>query len=201
MKFTGDITEFIFLEDQPEQVDVILIPGNSWPQPAERAAKLYQSGAAPLVIVSGKYSKGQAGFGGPSDEAEHYNGAYQTEAEFLQDVLEKGGVPAEHIWQEPEATFTLENAQNIRRMLEENHYPVRRAIICCQAFHARRSKMYFEYVFRDTDVEFLVCPAATQGINRVNWMHTEKGLETVLGELRRCGEQFGWMLGPKDFGY
>lgn len=187
------------MEDQPEKADVILIPGNSWPQPAERAAELYRSGAAPLVIASGKYSKGQAGFGGPSDEAERYNGLYRTEAEFLQDVLEKGGVPAECIRQEPEATFTLENAQNIRRMLETQNYPVRRAIICCQAFHARRSKMYFEYVFRDTDVEFLVCPAATQGISRDNWMYTEKGLETVLGELRRCGEQFSWMLGPEMF--
>ena len=69
-----------------------------------------------------------------------------------------------------------------------------RAIICCQAFHARRCRMYFEYVFQDREIEFLMCPAVTQGISRDNWAESKKGLETVLGELRRCGEQFSWML-------
>ena len=82
----------------------------------------------------------------------------------------------------------------VRKMLEEKHLPIKRAIICCQAFHARRCRMYFEYVFRDREIEFLMCPAVTQSISRDNWTESKKGLETVLGELRRCGEQFSWML-------
>jgi len=54
--------------------------------------------------------------------------------------------------------------------------------------------MYFEYVFQDREIEFLMCPAVTQSISRDNWAESKKGLETVLGELRRCGEQFSWML-------
>lgn len=194
MKFIKDITDFIFLEDKPEEADVILVPGNTWPQPARRAAGLYRAGLAPLIIVSGRFSKGLDAFPGPACDGERYHGHYRTEADFLSDVLEQEGVPAYAIWQEREAEFTLENAQNIRQMLEERAYPVQRAIICCQAFHARRSRMYFEYVYRDREVEFLVCPAQTQGISRENWMETQKGLDTVLGELKRCGEQFGWML-------
>lgn len=197
MKFIGDITEFIFLEDRPEKSDVILIPGNTWPQPAVRAAALYRGGMAPLIIVSGKFSKGSSAFPGPACEATRYGGGYRTEADFLSAVLTMEGVPADAIWREKEAEFTLENAQNIRCMLEKRNYPVQRAIICCQAFHARRSRMYFEYVFRDKEIEFLVCPAVTQGINRENWMETQKGLDTVFGELKRCGEQFGWMMNGK----
>ena len=174
MKFLRDITEFIFLEDLPKKADIIIVPGNTWPQPARRAAALYQAGMAPYIVVSGRYSKGRSAFEGPSCDRECYKGPYAAEADFLTDVLMQ--------------------AEYIRKMLEEKHLPIKRAIICCQAFHARRCRMYFEYVFQDREIEFLMCPAVTQGISRDNWAESKKGLETVLGELRRCGEQFSWML-------
>ena len=194
MKFLRDITEFIFLEALPKKADIIIVPGNTWPQPARRAAALYQAGMAPYIVVSGRYSKGRSAFEGPSCDRECYKGPYAAEADFLTDVLMQAGVPGEAILQEREATFTLENAEYIRKMLEEKHLPIKRAIICCQAFHARRCRMYFEYVFQDREIEFLMCPAVTQSISRDNWAESKKGLETVLGELRRCGEQFSWML-------
>lgn len=121
-----------------------------------------------------------------------------TEADFLTDVLIREGVPETAVLQERKAEFTLENARYIRRLLEEKKMTVKKALICCQAFHARRCRMYFEYVFQDTDVEFLMCPAVTQEISRCSWMESQKGLDTVLGELRRCGEQFAWMCGHQD---
>ena len=194
MKFLRDITEFIFLEDLPEKADIIIVPGNTWPQPAKRAAALYQAEMAPYIVVSGRYSKGQSAFAGASCDRDRYAGPYDTEADFLTDVLMQAGVPGEAILQEREATFTLENAEYIKKMLKGKQLTVKKAIICCQAFHARRCRMYFEYVFQDTEMEFLMCPAVTQDISRDNWMESKKGLDTVLGELRRCGEQFLWML-------
>lgn len=198
MKFLRDITEFIFLEDLPEKADLIIVPGNTWPQPARRAAALYHEGMAPYIVVSGRYSKGQQTFAGAACEGDRYKGAYMTEADFLTDVLIRGGVPETAVLQERKAEFTLENARYIRKLLEEKKMTVKKALICCQAFHARRCRMYFEYVFQDTDVEFLMCPAVTQGISRCSWMESQKGLDTVLGELRRCGEQFAWMCGHQD---
>ena len=198
MKFLRDITEFIFLEDLPEKADLIIVPGNTWPQPARRAAALYQEGMAPYIVVSGRYSKGQQTFAGAACEGDRYKGAYMTEADFLTDVLIREGVPETAVLQERKAEFTLENARYIRKLLEEKKMTVKKALICCQAFHARRCRMYFEYVFQDTDVEFLMCPAVTQGISRCSWMESQKGLDTVLGELRRCGEQFAWMCGHQD---
>ena len=171
MKFLRDITEFIFLEDLPEKADLIIVPGNTWPQPARRAAALYHEGMAPYIVVSGRYSKGQQTFAGAACEGDRYKGAYMTEADFLTDVLIREGVPETAVLQERKAEFTLENARYIRRLLEEK-------------------KM--------TDVEFLMCPAVTQGISRCRWMESQKGLATVLGELRRCGEQFAWMCGHQD---
>ena len=198
MKFLRDITEFIFLEDLPEKADLIIVPGNTWPQPARRAAALYHEGMAPYIVVSGRYSKGQQTFAGATCEGDRYKGAYMTEADFLTDVLIREGVPETAVLQERKAEFTLENARYIRKLLEEKKMTVKKALICCQAFHARRCRMYFEYVFQDTDVEFLMCPAVTQGISRCSWMESQKGLDTVLGELRRCGEQFAWMCGHQD---
>lgn len=198
MKFLRDITEFIFLEDLPEKADLIIVPGNTWPQPARRAAALYHEGMAPYIVVSGRYSKGQQTFAGAACEGDRCKGAYMTEADFLTDVLIREGVPETAVLQERKAEFTLENARYIRRLLEEKKMTVKKALICCQAFHARRCRMYFEYVFQDTDVEFLMCPAVTQGISRCSWMESQKGLDTVLGELRRCGEQFAWMCGHQD---
>ena len=198
MKFLRDITEFIFLEDLPEKADLIIVPGNTWPQPARRAAALYHDGMAPYIVVSGRYSKGQQTFAGAACEGDRYKGAYMTEADFLTDVLIREGVPETAVLQERKAEFTLENARYIRRLLEEKKMTAKKALICCQAFHARRCRMYFEYVFQDTDVEFLMCPAVTQGISRCSWMESQKGLDTVLGELRRCGEQFAWMCGHQD---
>lgn len=198
MKFLRDITEFIFLEDLPEKADLIIVPGNTWPQPARRAAALYHEGMAPYIVVSGRYSKGKQTFAGAACEGDRYKGAYMTEADFLTDVLIREGVPETAVLQERKAEFTLENARYIRKLLEEKKMTVKKALICCQAFHARRCRMYFEYVFQDTDVEFLMCPAVTQGISRCSWMESQKGLDTVLGELRRCGEQFAWMCGHQD---
>lgn len=198
MKFLRDITEFIFLEDLPEKADLIIVPGNTWPQPARRAAALYHEGMAPYIVVSGRYSKGQQTFAGAACEGDRYKGAYMTEADFLTDVLIREGVPETAVLQERKAEFTLENARYIRKLLEEKKMTVKKALICCQAFHARRCRMYFEYIFQDTDVEFLMCPAVTQGISRCSWMESQKGMDTVLGELRRCGEQFAWMCGHQD---
>ena len=198
MKFLRDITEFIFIEDLPEKADLIIVPGNTWPQPARRAAALYHEGMAPYIVVSGRYSKGQQTFAGAACEGDRYKGAYMTEADFLTDVLIREGVPETAVLQERKAEFTLENARYIRKLLEEKKMTVKKALICCQAFHARRCRMYFEYIFQDTDVEFLMCPAVTQGISRCSWMESQKGLDTVLGELRRCGEQFAWMCGHQD---
>ena len=99
-KFLEEVEEFIFMENQPEQADIIFVPGNSYPYMAEKAAELYMAGMAPVILPSGKYSISSGEFSGVSGKKEKYDGNYHTEWEFLRDVLIKNGVPESVILRE-----------------------------------------------------------------------------------------------------
>lgn len=47
-KFLAQMEEFIFAEKKPEKADIIFVPGNGYPQMAEKAAQLYRQGLAAL---------------------------------------------------------------------------------------------------------------------------------------------------------
>ena len=189
--FLENFTDFIFLEDEPRQADVIFVPGNGYPQMAERAASLRREGYAPFVLPSGKYSVTKGHFSGVMAEKEKYPGPYATEWEFLADVLRKNGVPGNAILREDQATYTWQNAIYSRQALERQGISLKRGIICCKAQHARRCRMYYQLEF--PGAQFLVCPSDT-GISRENWYLSEKGIEEVLGEIERCGSQFHQIL-------
>lgn len=40
------------------------------------------------------------------------------------------------------------------------------------------------------EVDFIVCPVHCYNISKENWFETETGIDRVLGELARCGNQF-----------
>jgi uncharacterized SAM-binding protein YcdF (DUF218 family) len=113
---------------------------------------------------------------------------FATEWEYLSHILKENGVPDAAILREDEATFTWENAIYSRRNLDQAGISVKRAILACQAFHARRCLMYYQEQFPET--EFLVCPVVTRGISKATWQQSEEGIDTVLGEVERCGSQF-----------
>jgi uncharacterized SAM-binding protein YcdF (DUF218 family) len=178
-RFFDGITDFIFVEDEPAPADVIFVPGGHYPEAALRAASLYRDGYAPYVLPSGRYSILDGRF--DSD-------CFATEWEYLADILTAHGVPREAVLREDEATYTYENAIYSRKRLDEAGICVRTAILCCQAFHARRCLMYYQEQFPEAHI--LVCPVVTRGISREHWQESEQGIDTVLGEAERCGAQF-----------
>ncbi len=178
-KFLQEITDFIFLEDTPKEADVIFLPGSNEGSLAVTAARLYGKGYAPVIVPSGKYAKwaGRCGVEG-----------YETECDYFTRILEEEGVPKTAILKEREATYTYENAINTRKILDENKKDIKRALLCCQAFHARRCKLYYQILFPETEI--LVCPTVTKDISRENWFLTKEKIEKVLGEVERIGNQF-----------
>ena len=183
-----DITKFIFIKDEPEKADIIFIPGSSNWVLAETAARLYKEGKAEKIMPSGMYFYQFGRFMNERVTDERYKGVYRTEAEFLASVLVKNGVPKEDVIKEEKATNTYENAIYSKELLREMKFRIKSAIICPQAFHARRALMTYSHLFPDT--KLYVVPTNTQNITADNWYNTERGRQVVLGELRKCGEYF-----------
>jgi uncharacterized SAM-binding protein YcdF (DUF218 family) len=188
MRTIEDITNFIFLEDLPVQADIIFIPGGSYAEIAEKAAMLWCKGYSKTILPSGKYSVKRGYFPGPLSKADKYNKKYNTEWEFLKEVLVQNGVDETDILKEDNAENTYENAINSKKIIDKYNFNIKKAIICCKSFHARRCLMYYQLYFPQT--EFIVCPSEIQGVNKENWFKCDDGIEKVMGELMRCGSQF-----------
>lgn len=187
-KFLNQITELIFVEDKPEKSDVIFIPGSGFPQLAEEAAKLYHQGLVPYILPSGRYSVLNGKFAGVQEKKELYDGEYETEWEFLKEVLKKNHVSEEHILREDKATYTYENAIYSRKVTDCLGMEIKKAILCCKPYHARRSLLYYQLLYPET--QFFVRPIQDSDVKRENWYLTEKGIRLVFGEVQKIGEQF-----------
>lgn len=187
-RIINDITNFIFVEDEPQKVDAIFLPGGSHPEQPEYAAELYKQGIAPILIVSGGVSVKKQKFDGVKSKTDIYSKEYKTDCEFLTDALNINSVPMSAIYGEDNSGHTRDNAFFSREVADENGLEVKNAIIVCKAFHARRCLMLYSLDFPDTT--FYVCPVVCMGITKDNWHKTEQGINRVLGELARCGNQF-----------
>lgn len=192
MRIIEDITNFIFIDDMLEKTDVIMIPGGSYPELPERAARLWKNSYAPVVIPSGGVSVKTGKFNGVKAKREIYNKNYLTECEFYTDVLTINGVEISSIIGENQSGNTADNARFSKQVLEEKNIYPKSAIICCKNFHARRCLMFYQFSFPNT--KFIINPVPYsengQDISRENWYKTEIGLKRVLGELHRLGNQF-----------
>ena len=80
-EFLKQIEDFMFIEDKPEKADVIFVPGNGYPQMAEKAAELYRNGFAPKILPSGRYSITAGRFTGVLDKKECYCGTHNTNSQ------------------------------------------------------------------------------------------------------------------------
>lgn len=191
-KLIDDISDFIFIEDLLETADIIFIPGSSCPELGEKAAEIYTKDYAQYILPSGKYAISRNGFKGVKNKGDRYKGPYETEFDFLKDVLNLNGVPNQAILKENQATFTYENALFSKKSLEDLDIKISKAILCCKSYHARRALMYYQMVF--PNVEFVICSVPyfceNTWITKDNWYKTKLGVQKVMGELKRCGEQF-----------
>ena len=194
-EFLKNAEEFIFAENTPEKSDIIFVPGNGYPQMAECAARLFREGMAEWILPSGRYSVVNGKFSGVLEKSDIYNKEYETEWEFLKEVLIKNGVPEEKILREDQATFTYENAIYSRQVTDREHLDIKKAILCCKSCHARRALMYYKLLYPDT--EFYVIPCCVDSINKYNWSKTNEGIDEVMGEITRIIKQFYIMLKKK----
>ena len=183
-----DISAYIFVADEPQKADAIFLPGGSYPEQPEYAAELYHNGCAKWIVPSGGVSVKREKWPGVHSKAERYSGDYRSDCEFFTDVLIKNGVPADAIIGEDRSGHTRDNAFLSRKAVDEKGIVIKTALVVCKAFHARRCLMLYQMAFPDTQIN--VCPVHCCNITKDNWFKTEQGIDRVLGELARCGDQF-----------
>lgn len=185
-----DISNFIFVNDEPQKADIIFIPGGSNPEPSERAAKLWIAHYAPLILPSGKYGLQRGRFPGTKSKENIYDGTYETEWDFMKDVLVKSGVDETAVLLENQASErgTLDNAFFSKNVTDTLGLKIDKAIICCKSFHARRCLMTYAWAYPDT--EFYLCPVDVDDISKNDWHTNADGIKRVLSELQKCGVYF-----------
>ncbi|HOD93428.1 MAG TPA: YdcF family protein [Clostridia bacterium] len=183
-----DITEYIFVEDKPVKADIIFLPGGSFPIIPEKAASLYHEGYASKLLPAGGTGIKTAHFAGVKDKADIYNKEYSTDCEFYVDVLIKNGVRDKDILKEDKSQHTRDNAFLSRIKTDEAGLDIKKAMIVCKSFHARRCLMLYQLAFPDTEIH--VIPVDCYGITKDNWYTFDYGIDRILGELVRCGNQF-----------
>ena len=148
MKFYDALTDFIFTEQKPEKADAIFVPGGLYGEIAQHAAELYQQGFASLIVPSGKYSIVEGKFT-EVQSPEKYKGRYfETESDFLTQILVDEGVKKSDILQEKEASYTYQNALFTKDLLKTKGLHLKKVILSCQAYHARRCLMYYQFVYQ-----------------------------------------------------
>lgn len=168
------ITEFMFFETGIERSEVILIPGGSHPQLMERAAELYHQGLAPFILPSGG----------------HTPYVSSTEWEFLRDIGLSHGVPENAILREDKATNTFENARYSWLELQQQGISLKKAILVCKSYHARRALLTYQAEF-PRNIEFFVSPVTDKtGTTRNNWYLEEQKINYVMNELTKVGQYF-----------
>ncbi len=187
IKAVGD---FIFVEHIPEKADAIMVVGGSHPELGEKAAELWKDGYAPYIFIGGGVSIKSGVFPGSRSKADVYSKSYKTEYDFFTDVLLINGVPQGIILGENRSSYTRENALFAKQAAEEDHIYLKKVLLVCKAFHARRCLMFYQAAF--PGVEFLLTPISGYNISKDNWYLTEYGVKRVLGELKRCGDQFAF---------
>ena len=175
---TKELTDFIFIGSAPCKADAIFVVGGSLPDAAESAAELYRKGYARTVLIGGKYSVKRDRF--PVD-------GYDTEYDFYKEILLKNGVAASDIYGENKSGYTKQNAEFAKDVVDENGLIVKKAIIVCKSFHAKRCLLLYQMYF--PDVSFTVVTFDGFDIRKDNWYQTEYGRERVIGELQRIEEQ------------
>ena len=144
---------FLVVDEKPKKADVmIVLSGDSGR--LEKAAALYKEGYASYVMLT------------------RVNG----EGARLQKAIELG-IPEDRIIPEDKATSTYTNALYSKPLMEK--YNFSSAIVISSDYHMKRTKMTFESVFKDTDIDLTF--VASQRSENV-WFFDDENIKYTLRE-------------------
>ena len=143
----------------PAQADLIVSLGGDSGARAERAAELYEAGFAPHLLLTSVIS--------PRDPRISR--------------LERAGVPATHVHLDGTAKNSWQEAQLVRRLMEENGW--RRVLVVSDPPHLRRLNWSFQQAFQGVRFEYRLVSSRPAWWSAERWWENSRARDFALSEL------------------
>jgi len=169
------ITRFLFIANEPTEVDFAFVLGSPTTSSIEPAINLYKTGKTSWIVISGHGPQLQNG--GP------------TEADVYKNYAISKGVPASQILIERQATNTKENFLFTRDLIEAQFgwQNIRKISISGKPFHMRRAFMTARAIWPQ-HLNLVMLPSNhPDDPPSDTWWQTESGCQFVMRELQAIG--------------
>ncbi len=168
------LTEFLFLSDPPEPVDLCVVLGAPSPSSIDPAILLFNAGQVSRILITGF---------GPASQLD--NSEHTPEYKVMARIAINSGIPESVLEFETKATNTLENFTFTRAAIEETigWENIETVAICAKPLHMRRALMTAKTCF-PKKLKYVLQPATSPNdIQADTWYKTERGRKHVLNEL------------------
>jgi len=165
------ISQFLFVRDAPEPVDLAFVLGSPTVNSIYPALDLFRSGLTNKILISG------AGFAVDG----------QPEWASYRDYALAAGVPIEVLILEKNATNTRQNILFGTKLIsnEIGWSGIKSVALCAKPFHMRRVLMTASRYF-PAEVRLIACPADDPiNLSAATWAETPTGRKRVLEELEK----------------
>ncbi len=167
------ITDFLFIRDEAQPVDICLVLGAPSPSSVDPAIELFRRGLTPIILISGR---------GPDELPE-------AEYQLLHRRALEAGIPAECMLLEKEARNTRDNFINSARLIEKQigWAGIRSAAIVGKPFHMRRALMTARRWWPE-HLRLLMLPTTDPGdLQPESWWLSARGRQRIFAEIERIG--------------
>lgn len=170
------INELLFIQDQPERVDLIFVLGSREMNVIKKAVELFHNNFSPMLLISGGI---------------HENRTYTTkEADLFKEYALQQNISESNIIIESDATNTKENFTFTKKLIEEKigFKNLNKVMLIIKNFHCRRALMTAKQWW-PKHIEYIIIPIMDErNIQPDNWWLNEISKTRVLDELRRISE-------------
>jgi len=165
------IWDYACLHQKLEKADCILGLGSNDVRVAERSAKLFLDGWAPLIVFSGGRGRLTADW-------------QKTEADSFAEIAIKMGVPENKIIKEDKSTNTGENIEFTKKLLAEKNIDPKNFILVQKPYMERRAYATFKKRWPEKEV-IVTSPLIAYDDYPNEQISKEEMINIIVGDLQR----------------
>lgn len=168
-----EISNYMFLEDNPIQADVTIVLGQTiWQRPLEKATKVYEDRLCNTFIFSG-------GFNHKLNDVEALCMAKEWDLQGYADKTK--------FFVEPKSSNTMENMIYSKAILETEGVldNIKKVNLITINFHMRRAVETFKHVFANKSIHLGIINYPSIYCDHNTWHQNDKGYELVTTEFQK----------------